>query len=48
MTALDLSKKELPWCQNNIMTAIKSLKKASVDTTMYTDRIFDAWGGASV
>ena len=30
------------------MTATKSLKKVSIDTTMYTDPSFDAWGGDSV
>ena len=48
ITVLDFSKKELPWCQNNIMTATESLKKVSIDTTMYTDPSFDTWGGGSV
>ena len=30
------------------MTATESLKKVSIDTTMYTDPSFDTWGGGSV
>ena len=33
----DLSKKELTWWKNNIMTASKSLKKLPVDTKICTD-----------
>ena len=44
-TALsDLSKKELTWWENNIMTATKSLKKLPIDTIIYTDASLDGWG----
>ena len=40
----DLSKKELTWWENNIMAAIKSLKKWPIDTTIYTNASLDGWG----
>ena len=39
-----ISKKELTWWENNIMTATKSLKKLPIDTTIYTDANLDGWG----
>ena len=44
ITLSDLSKKELTWWENNIMTATKSLKKLPIDTTIYTDASLDGWG----
>ena len=44
ITLSDLSKKELTWWENNIMTAAKSLKKLPIDTTIYTDPNLDGWG----
>ena len=44
VTLSDLSKKELTWWENNIMTATKSLKKLPIDTTIYTDASLDSWG----
>ena len=41
----DLSKKELTWWKNNIMTASKSLKKLPVDTKISTDASLEGWGG---
>ena len=46
ITLSDLSKKELTWWENNIMTAIKSLKKLAIDTTINTDANLDGWGGS--
>ena len=40
----DLSKKELTWRENNIMTATKSFKKLPIDTTIYIDASLDGWG----
>ena len=44
ITLSDLSKKELTWWENNIMTANNSLKKLPIDTTIYTDASLDGWG----
>ena len=44
ITLSDLSKKELTWWENNIMTATKSLKKPSIDTTIYTDASLEGSG----
>ena len=46
VTLSDLSKKELTWRENNIMTATKSFKKLPIDTTIYTDASIDGWGGS--
>ena len=48
VTLSDLSKKELTWRENNIMTATKSFKKLPIDTTIYTDASIDGWGGQFV
>ena len=42
-TLSELSKKELTWLENNIMTAAKSLKKLPIYTTMYTDASLQGW-----
>ena len=44
ITLSDLSKKELTWWENNIITATKSLKKLPIDTSRYTDASLAGWG----
>ena len=44
ITLSDLSKKELTWWENNIMTATKSLKKLPIDTTINTDASLNGLG----
>ena len=44
ITLSDLSKNELTWRENNIMTATKNLKKLPIDTIMYTDASLEGWG----
>ena len=41
ITLSDLSKRELTWWENNIVTATKSLKKLLTDTAIYTDAKLD-------
>ena len=43
ITLSDLSKRELTWWENNIVTATKSLKKLLIDTAIYTDASLDGW-----
>ena len=43
MILSDLSKKELTWWENNIMTAIKSLQKVPIDKIIYTDASLEGW-----
>ena len=44
ITVSDLSKKELTWSENNIMTATKSLKKLVIYTTIHTDASLEGEG----
>ena len=44
ITLSDLSKKELTWWENNIMTATKSLKKLPIDTKIYTHASLNGCG----
>ena len=37
ITLSNLTKKQLTWCENNVMTATKSLKNVPINTTICTD-----------